>query len=613
MSTKKNTPSVRVLPEDVANKIAAGEVVERPASVVKELVENALDAEATRISVRVVAAGRRLIEVIDDGHGMSEQDALLAIERHATSKIRGADDLDNITTLGFRGEALASIASVSRFELVTRREKDDSATHIQIDGGVLRDVSQTGAAVGTRMTVNRLYFNTPVRAKFLKGITTELSHCIDVVQRHALANPGVGFQFFHNDKLLLDIPERADLRERVALIWGLNFVRDMVELKGEHGGFTLTGIIGTPALTRSSRSHQFFFLNGRPVMNRSLQFGFEDGYQGLLTIGRRPVGVVMVSTHPRFVDVNIHPTKREIRFRDERAARDALRDTVRMTMEALPRPSYDPHEPPIEQPLMHRPVAPIGAPAEERAFDVGRAEDALASEPTVAQVAVAGEETGGDLQTEFTVPGEAGSVAPLAVYTPVDGVASEALQLFDTYLLIPEDDRLLIIDQHALHERLNFDTLKNELEDNDYAAQQLAVPVLVDVPPAQAKLLETNSELLAQIGIEVEPFGPGVFQVTAICHLYDEAEIGDVIYRILDELGQGNLFDRDAFMSDLLRLATEACRASVKAGDRLSPEEKSELIDGFRRMRPPYTCPHGRPIITELTVLQMEKSFRRRQ
>lgn len=202
---------------------------------------------------------------------------------------------------------------------------------------------------------------------------------------------------------------------------------------------------------------------------------------------------------------------------------------------------------------------------------------------------------------------------PLAVYAPVDGVASEALQLFDTYLLIPEEDRLLIIDQHALHERLNFDTLKNELEDNDYAAQQLAVPVLVDVPPAQAKLLETNTELLARIGIEIEPFGPGVFQVTAICHLYDEAEIGDVIYRILDELGQGNLFDREAFMSDLLRLATEACRASVKAGDRLSPEEKRELIDGFRRMRPPYTCPHGRPIITELTVLQMEKSFRRRQ
>ena len=459
----------------------------------------------------MVAAGRRLIEVTDNGHGMSEQDALLSIERHATSKIRGADDLDNITTLGFRGEALASIASVSRFEMVTRREKDESATHIQIDGGVLRDVSRTGAAVGTRITVNRLYFNTPVRAKFLKGITTELSHCIEVVQRHALANSGVGFQFFHNDKPLLDIPERADLRERVALIWGLNFVRDMVELKGEHGGFTLTGMIGTPALTRSSRSHQFFFLNGRPVMNRSIQFGFEDGYQGLLTIGRRPVGVVMVATHPRFVDVKIHPTKPEIRFRDERAARDALRDTVRMTMEALPRPSYEAHEPPIGQPLMHRPVPLIGPPAEERAFAVGGAHDSLAGEPTVAQVAVAGEETGGDLQTEFTVPGEAGSVEPLAVYAPVDGVASEALQLFDTYLLIPEEDRLLIIDQHALHERLNFDTLKNELEDNDYAAQQLAVPVLVDVPPAQAKLLETNTELLARIGIEIEPFGPGVF------------------------------------------------------------------------------------------------------
>jgi len=278
---------IRILPEEVANRIAAGEVVERPASVVKELIENALDAEASRIVVRLVASGRRAIEVSDNGCGMSEQDAILSVERHATSKIRTAEDLDNIGTFGFRGEALASIAAVSMFELVTRRPQDEGATRVRVEGGILRDVSQVSAPVGTRITVNRLYFNTPVRAKFLKGLATELSQCIDCVQRYVLASPNVGFQLYHNDKLLLDVPEKTTLRERIALIWGLPFLRDLVELSGDRAGMRFHGMIGTPNLTRSTRSHQFFFINRRPVVNRALQYGFEDGYHQLVMVGRR--------------------------------------------------------------------------------------------------------------------------------------------------------------------------------------------------------------------------------------------------------------------------------------------------------------------------------------
>ncbi len=649
MSGKRKLGPVRILADDVSNKIAAGEVVERPGSVVKELVENALDAQATRITVRVVGAGRRLIEVADNGTGMGEQDAMLAIERHATSKIRKAEDLDNITTLGFRGEALASIASVSRFELVTRRERDESATRIQIDGGVLREVSQVGAPVGTRITVNRLYFNTPVRAKFLKGVTTELSHCIDTVQRHALANPGVGFQFLHNEKLIMDIPEMAALRERAALIWGLNFVQDMTPLSGEYGGLKLDGLIGTPALTRSSRSHQFFFMNARPVVNRSIQFGFEEAYRGLLTVGRRPVGIVMLSTHPRFVDVNIHPAKREIRFRDERAAREAVRVIVRQSMDALSAggAAVEESEPlqeeyvtqetlPQEEPVETKAVEPValeqavGAPDPKNVIDAATAFDTGAQpEPTekaaskdssseaAASVAAESPMDKGrkqDLvhQTEFTVS-NMGTVEPGAVFQPVDDLAGVPIQVFDTYLIVPQEDRLLIIDQHALHERLNYDSLVEDLSDSEYAAQQLAVPILVDVPPAHSRLIESNIELFAKLGIEIEPFGGGTFQVTGICHIYDESLITDAIYQILDQLAQGDLFDREDFMADFLRLATEACKASVKAGDRLSTEEKRRLLEGFHRMRPPYTCPHGRPIITELTLHQMEKSFRRRQ
>ncbi|MBI5094117.1 MAG: DNA mismatch repair endonuclease MutL [Candidatus Hydrogenedentes bacterium] len=626
-SVKIAIPAVRILPEDVANKIAAGEVVERPASVVKELVENALDARATRIVVRIVAAGRRTIEVIDNGHGMSEQDALLAIERHATSKIRKADDLDNIVTLGFRGEALASIAAVSRFELVTRRAKDESATRIRIDGGILRDVSQVAAPPGTRVTVNRLYFNTPVRSKFLKGITTELSHSIDCVQRHALAQAKVGFAFSHNDKSLLDIPENATLRERVALIWGLNFLNDLIEVEGEKGGLLLRGLIGAPRLSRSQRSHQFFFMNRRPVVNRSLQYGFEDGYRELLTIGRHPVGIVLLQTHPRFVDVNIHPAKREIRFRDERAARDAVRDIIRECLTSVPG---------LGRAATTQPDAPRASSTEGRLFESpapapaepvepeGRRGDAPTVRVRVEAPPPQPEQTTAPSrpeQTEFHRPapsaddagGDTGQVAPEAFYESLITIGDAPLQIFDTYLLVPEEERLLIIDQHALHERLRYDSLRADLEDHDYAAQQLAVPLLLDVPPSHARLLESNLRLFSKLGIEIEPFGGNTFQVTALCDHYDESRIPEAIHHVLDQLAQGDLFDRDAFLSDFLRLTVEACRGSVKAGDRLSPEERRGLIEGFRRIRPPYTCPHGRPIITELTQLQMEKSFRRKQ
>jgi len=672
MTTTTQIAPVRVLAEDVANKIAAGEVVERPASVVKELLENALDAGSTRITVRVVAAGRRLIEVTDNGHGMSEQNALLSIERHATSKIRSAEDLEDIRTMGFRGEALASIASVSRFEMVTRREQDDNGTRIRIDGGILREVEQAGARPGTRVTVNRLYFNTPVRAKFLKGLTTELGHCIDVVQRHALARPGVGFQFLHNDKMLLDIPPHATLRERVAIIWGLSTSKDMIEVQGEQAGYRLQGIIGLPGLTRSARSHQFFFMNHRPVINRSLQYGFEDGYRGLVTIGRHPVGVLMLETNPRYVDVNIHPAKREIRFRDERVARDAVRDIVRNCLaeahapaqrpSAIPEPPQPrfevlhvaeveaetrmPADEPESVPESHAPDPVVPAPpirryepasaarpepiarpfttpqpiemraepsfAQKNDVDVPvaprRAEFTLASPPPPPPRSAARQGEFPEMASPATE-----NVVPEAVYRPVESIGDAPMQLFDTYLLVPGDERLLIIDQHALHERLNYDSLMAELADHHYESQQLLVPIVIEVAPAQVRLLESNLSIFRRIGIELEPFGGNTFQVTAICHLYEEAKVRDLVYHVLDEIGQGDLFDSENVMADALRMATRACKASVRAGDPLTPQERRGLLEGFQRLRPPYTCPHGRPIIVELTQNQMEKSFRRIQ
>lgn len=647
MTAKNDIAPVRILPEDVANKIAAGEVVERPASVVKELVENALDARATRISVRLVGAGRRLIEVVDNGTGMSEQNALLAIERHATSKIRKAEDLEAVDTMGFRGEAVPSIAAVSQFELVTRRAKDTQAVRIRIEGGILREVDRVGAPVGTRVTVNRLYFNTPVRAKFLKGVTTELSHAIDVVQRHALAREGVGFQLFHNERVLLDIPEHASLRDRVALIWGLSFAREMIELQGEKSGFTLRGLVGQPGLTRAVRSHQFFFINTRPVVNRTLQYGFEEGYRGLVTVGRHPVGIILIEAHPRLVDVNIHPSKREVRFRDDQAVRGIVRDLVRDQLAGIKEleeaePAFEPEPEPAPQrdfvtefeSPRPQPPAPAPRPAapvppkdisETQVLPVlppSRTGTTVAASPTPEPAPRDPDATqvlralAGDTQEHFA--DEHGferidAPAPEAMYRAYEGAQDAPLQLFDTYLLVPMQDRLLIIDQHALHERLSYDNLRAELADRDYESQQLVVPLVFEVAPAQVRLLESNLDLFRKLGIEVEPFGGNSFQITSVCHLYEESRVPDVVYHVLDEIAQGSLFERDDFLSDMLRLATRACKQSVRAGDPLTARERRALLDGFRRLRPPYTCPHGRPIVTELTQRQMEKSFRRIQ
>ncbi|MCK5862163.1 MAG: DNA mismatch repair endonuclease MutL, partial [Candidatus Hydrogenedentes bacterium] len=554
--------------------------------------------------------------------GMNEQNALLAIERHATSKIRNSQDLDNIQTLGFRGEALASIAAVSRFLLVTRRHGDESATQLRVDGGILREVQQIGAPEGTRISVNRLYFNTPVRAKFLKGLSTELGHCIDIVQRHALSHPGVAFQFIHNDRVLLDVPEHATLQDRVALIWGLAFARDTVDVQGEQQGFTFTGLVGLPDLNRSNRQHQFFFVNGRPVVNRSLQYGFEDAYRGLLTVGRHPVGVLILEMNPRQVDVNVHPTKREIRFRDERAAHNAVRDVVRTCLAAYQRSQ--------QKPIVQHPAVPTET-LEEKNIEMDGDRNTAPARDTTTVPTTAGtappltleqekewetrdlpgfERSPGTENTEGAAPD---SLQPKGFFESLHDVRDAPLQLFDTYLLIPEESRLLIIDQHALHERLNYDALLAELADHDYASQQLAVPVVFEVAPSQIQLLESNLTLIAELGIEIEPFGGNTFQITSVCHLYSESKAPDMVYGVLDELAQGNLFDSDNAKADLLRIATRACKASVKAGDSLSTDERRSLLAGFRRLRPPYTCPHGRPIIVELTQHQMEKSFRRIQ
>ncbi len=343
MSEKET--KIKILPEEITNKISAGEVVERPASVVKELVENSIDAGAKRIIIRLSASGLRLIEIVDDGIGMSEQDAILSIERHATSKISSARDLEAIQTYGFRGEALGSISAVSHFVITTRRAQDNVGTQVVVHGGVIKSVSSVGCPQGTKISVNRLFFNTPVRLKFLKGLTTELSHCIDVVQKYALSHENIGFKLLHNDKVLFDITADMNLQNRISLIWGQSTVAEMLQLRPVSHNLVsseseiipvhIYGYIGLPSLTRSHRSHQLFFVNKRPVYNRTLQFALEEAYKNLLMVGRYPVAILFVDLPPTWVDVNIHPTKKEIKFRDERLISQLITQVIRSQLSLI--------------------------------------------------------------------------------------------------------------------------------------------------------------------------------------------------------------------------------------------------------------------------------------
>jgi len=612
-------PRITILPESIANKIAAGEVVERPASVVKELIENSIDADAKQITVMLTVGGKRSITVSDDGCGMTQDDALLAFERHATSKIRSETDLDHIKTLGFRGEALPSIAAVSKLVLVTRTTENLAGTRVILEGGVVKDVSDVGAPLGTRVTVNHLYFNTPARAKFLKSTATEVAHSVEIVQRHALAREDVGFRLIHNGKQLFDLPRSYSLADKAALIWGPTFARDMVDVELEQDGVTVTGLVGRPSLYRAQKNMQLFFLNRRPVQNRVLSRAVSDAYSGLLPIGKSPVAILFVAVDPVEADVNVHPTKREAKFRHEREVYNAVVSAIQRSLEKKP-------VTPLRTPFV-RPPTPIETRHEEPKVQTPRVEKA----PVIVQDIpddVPAREVG--IETPIAQPKRAEPAAkpartpspesterpPITVsplFTPETEPTEAPLQVFGTYLVAPQHDRLLIIDQHALHERLTYERLKRDISGNRLPMQNLLVPINIEFTPAHAKLIEQYLHLLESIGIQMEHFGGTSFIVTALYDQFSESKVEELLRHIVSEIEQGDLLENQQQLKErLLVLSVSACRSSIKAGEALTLKQRAELLAGLRQLSPPYTCPHGRPIMTELTLDQLERGFKRR-
>jgi DNA mismatch repair protein MutL len=593
--------SIRVMPEALANKIAAGEVVERPASVVKELVENAIDAGATQISVEVGSPAYRSIRVVDNGSGMSEDDALLCLERHATSKIFAESDLGAIRTLGFRGEALPSIAAVSRLELHTRTREAIAGIRVVVGGGVVREVCECGCSPGTQVWVRDLFYNQPARRKFLKGERTELGHLGDTLLRYALARPEIHFSLRLGSQQAQEWPAASSLGDRLAQCLKTHRFYSWVPVSSGNGDLRVDGFLSPPELHRATSQTLFLFVNGRPVRDRLLNLAVMEAYRTLLPRGRFPLGVLFVGLPAERVDVNVHPSKAEVRFQDgrqlveavTRAARDALTTGERRRWER-PRAAAQKQR------------GPVGEIQERLAISWGEGRRGETDPVSSAVLSVAAVATA---EKPATPEAEARKDRLISA-TPRFGDLTIIGQLLSTYLLCEAPDGLIIIDQHAAHERVVFENLRAEITAASLPRQELMLPETLELNGAESAWLAETLPAFTKLGFTIEPFGPTTFVVRAIpaSALRQEplAVLRDLVAEGCAGVGQPGTH---AVMERLLQLL--ACRLAIKAGQRLEVEEIRFLLHQLDGLDRSSTCPHGRPLWWKLTIREVERFFGR--
>ena len=591
---------IRVLPEELANKIAAGEVVERPASAVKELVENAIDAEARQVAVEIHGKGCRTIRVVDNGTGMEEDDVLLALERHATSKIISDADLAAIHTLGFRGEALPSLAAVSRFELRSRTRESNEGTYIRIEAGVVKEVNQCGCPPGTQLWIRDLFFNQPARRKFLKKERTEYGHVVGTLTRQALARPEIHFSLRYRNHRNHEWPAASDLQHRLAQIFPRRLTQSWVACSLRQGQVKLRGYLTPPELRRSDSRMLFFFVNGRSVQDRPLKMALLDGYRTLLPKGQFPMGVLFLDLPAGMVDVNVHPTKAEVRFQDPNSLCQAVTRAVRsalVDMEKLrwKRPLADTRRlQPSTTPVQHRLTPMTGKEqqiAEPRLAPYGRLETTRLELPKSKEETSIDERKREGFRTRF------GELAVIG-------------QLHQAYILCEAPDGLIIIDQHAAHERIFFEAFSRETAEGQLDSQGLMVPETIEFSAQEADWLEDALPLLVRLGFRLEPFGSHTFVVREVPAVALPEEPLELV-RSLVAMGSGNASvpaPEEALQS---LLQSMACRMAIKAGQRLGREEMVSLLRQLDSLDHCSTCPHGRPLWWKITVGEVERMFGR--
>lgn len=629
---------IRILSDSLASQVAAGEVVERPAAVIRELVENSLDAGAKHVTVEVQRGGTALIRITDDGSGMDREDALLCIERHATSKIRTKEDLAAIRTFGFRGEALPSIASVSRFRLATREREALSGTEIEIMGGKLSAVKDHGGAQGTVIEVRSLFFNVPARRKFLRTEATEYAHIEQQFRMHAIANPRAAFTLIRDGAVAFHLPATEDMLERIRGLVGDELVSRLIKLpEVEHLGVSVSGYIGGPGLSRSNRQQQITFLNGRPIESPAINYGLKEGFHNALMKGQYPVTFLFLEMDAHAFDINVHPAKKEVRFHDGFSVREAVSRAVKRALETgskLPTGHVSASQRlPVTMPASTQTelVMPTSVPMARSAMPERREpvvvpERLPMSGPVIAGPArTVGSELpqGGSVPDPVPAPVRESVPAQMPEPQPQSEVESHEEPkvtkmpsfriigvLHRLYVLMESTEGLVLMDQHAAHERVNFEKMRKAMEQGGVPSQRLLMPLTLQTSPRDADVLTRNLESLARLGIEAEPFGPNTFKVEALPTFLKTDDPLAWLDQVIEEL-QSLSSKTSALRLGEDMIATTVCRHSVKANDRLSIPEIQALLEDLFACEMPYCCPHGRPTLIQMSINELERKFGR--
>jgi DNA mismatch repair protein MutL len=614
---------IRLLPETVASQVAAGEVVERPAAVVKELVENSIDAGAHKIDVMIRRGGISIVRVIDDGSGMDRDDALLSLERHATSKIRSAADLQAIATLGFRGEALPSIASVSRLRLTTREADAVVGTEIVVNGGKIDLVRDGGEAPGTQVEVRSLFYNLPARRKFLRSENTETRNIEHQLHLQAIGHSDIAFTFIRDTRLVFQVPSSKSLLDRLRDLYGAEPVERLLEIKSASSSrIHVSGFIGRAGASRQTRDQQLTFVNGRAVESPLLNAALREGYHTALMKGQYPITFLFVEIDPASVDVNVHPAKREVRFRDLNAVRESVVESIQQTLESeraswqeqfrapvmlTPAEPAKPQEP--NAPSLQPSITPVPGDRDLTHLDPGfalRGQRSVEYSPSPA------------LGPQGSVAGVVDPGQPSIVPAPRQEIQPRPPQNFQIigvlnklYVLMENAEGLVLVDQHAAHERILFEELRRRMEEQGVPSQKLLLPQTFDLPPRDAEWVERNVSTLQKMGIGIENFGPTTFKIDSLPVFVTAADGVQFMQSVIDELKSASNSSSALRLGEDM-IAKTVCRHAVKANDPLQNPELEKLIQDLLNCELPYCCPHGRPTMIQISLGELEKKFGRK-
>ncbi|NJD53610.1 MAG: DNA mismatch repair endonuclease MutL [Candidatus Methanoperedens sp.] len=577
---------IQILDEASINKIAAGEVIERPASVVKELIENSIDAGADTIRIEVTKSGKSSIRITDNGCGMNKDDAALSYVKHATSKIRKIEDIETVRTMGFRGEALSSISAIANVEIITKTKDELSGTRVIIQGGKLVSIAETGASDGTTIVVNDLFYNTPVRKKYLKSDAVELTHIIDIVSRIALGHNNISFSLFNNGKELLRSPA-AELKDTIIHIYGQEVAREMLPVDLESAIVRITGFVSRPSLTRGSLDYQSFYINDRSINSKAIGFALRDAYGTLMPRGRFPIAILKIYVDPREVDVNVHPTKNQVRL-------DHERDICDMVTQA------------VKNALAHRNLIPdIKIPMQQTFY-----ETPAAGSFQVKEIVTDFRQSVKDTERRLRQSERAGMEKEIAGAAEVTAVVPDVKvlgQVDSLYILAETKNGLMIVDQHAAHERIFFDLIRESKRDD---SQELIVPINIELDSREKILMKDTIPYLEEFGFRISEFGHDSFAVTAVPVVLGKLEDPGMVHDIIsDILSEGKVKEETGIFERVTK--SIACRSAIKAGADCSGSQMESLIKQLFKTQNPYTCPHGRPTMVSFNRQELDKLFKR--